>query len=93
MFEGVPLVAGLAGATYAAWRSYVAARSALLPLVREGDPTRTLIEETRPVHARSRVRIAARNVAVSLGWLVVAMYGLFLASAAMALEGRVVTGP
>jgi hypothetical protein len=92
VFEGVPLVAGLAGATYAAWRSYVAARSALLPLVREGDPTRTLIEETQPVYTRSRVRIAVRNVAVSLGWLVVALYGLFLASA-MALQGRVVTGP
>ena len=48
---------------------YVAARSALLPLIREGDPTRTLIDATRPVHSRSRVRIAARNVAVSLAWL------------------------
>ena len=89
MFEGVPLVAGLAAATYAAWRSYVAARSAVAPLIREGDPTRTLIEGTRPVYTRSRVRIAVRNVAVSLGWLVVAMYGLFLASAGMALQGRV----
>ena len=72
---------------YAAWRSYVAARSALLPLIREGDPTRTLIDATRPVHSRSRVRSAARNVAVSLAWLTVAMYGLFLASAGMALQG------
>ena len=76
VFEGVPLVAGLAAATYAAWRSYVAARSALLPLIREGDPTRTLIDATRPVYSRSRVRSAARNVAVSLAWLTVAMYGL-----------------
>jgi hypothetical protein len=87
VFEGVPLVAGLAAATYAAWRSYVAARSALLPLIREGDPTRTLIDATRPVYSRSRVRIAARNVAISLVWLTVAMYGLFLASAGMALQG------
>ena len=93
MFEGVPLVAGLAAATYAAWRSYVAARSAIAPLIREGDPTRTLIEGTRPVYTRSRVRIAVRNVAVSLGWLVVAMYGLFLASAGMALQGRVGAAP
>ena len=70
VFEGVPLVAGLAGATYAAWRSYVAARAALLPLVREGEPTRTLIEATRPVHARTRVRIAARQRGrlASAGW-------------------------
>ena len=93
MFEGVPRVAGLAAATYAARRSYVAARSAIAPLIREGDPTRTLIEGTRPVYTRSRVRIAVRNVAVSLGWLVVAMYGLFLASAGMALQGRVGVDP
>jgi hypothetical protein len=93
VFEGVPLVAGLVAATYAAWRSYVAARSAIAPLVREGEPTRTLIEGTRPVYARSRIRIAVRNVAVALGWLVVAMDGLFLASAGMALQGRVGTTP
>ena len=52
----------------------------MLPLVREGDPTRTLIDATRPLHGRTRVRIAARNVALALGWLVVAMYGLFLAT-------------
>ncbi len=56
----------------------MAARSAVLPLVREGDPTRTLIEATRPVHDRSRVRIAARNVALSLAWMCIAMYGLYL---------------
>jgi hypothetical protein len=81
VIEGVPLVAGLAVAAYGAWRSYAATRSALLPLVREGDPTRTLIESTRPVYSRGRVRTAARNVGLALGWLIVAMYGLFLATA------------
>jgi type IV secretory pathway TrbF-like protein len=80
----VLLLTGLAAATYGAWRSYVAARSALVPLVREGDPTRRLIEATRPVHVRTRVRVVARNVALSLGWMVVAMYGLYLATVGMA---------
>ncbi len=91
VFEGVPLVAGLAAATYAAWRSYVAARSALLPLIRQGDTTRTLIDATRPVYSRTRVRMAVRNLALSLVWLTVAMYGLFLASAGMAMQGIAVT--
>ena len=76
----VLLLTGLAAATYGVWRSYAAARSALVPLVREGDPTRTLIEATRPLRSRTRVRIVARNVALSLGWMVVAMYGLYLAT-------------
>ena len=47
---------------------YVAARvRRSLPLVREGDPTRTLIDATRPVHARTRVRLMARNVVVAIG--------------------------
>jgi hypothetical protein len=81
----VLLLTGLAAAAYGVWRSYVAARSAVLPLVREGDPTRTLIEATRPLHTRSRVRLAARHVALSMGWMVVAMYGLYLATVGMAV--------
>ena len=49
-----------------------------MPLVREGDPTRTLIDASRPVHARTRVRLMARNVVLAIAWLTVAMYGLFL---------------
>ena len=60
-------------------RGYAAARAAL-PLVREGDPTRTLIDASRPVHARTRVRVMARNVALAIGWLTLGMYGLFLAT-------------
>ena len=61
-------------------RGYASARAALLPLVREGEPTRNLIDGTRPLHARSRVRGMARNVVIAVGWLTLAMYGLFLAS-------------
>ena len=61
------------------WRGYAAARAAILRLVGEGDPTRTLVEaSTRPVHGRSRVRVMARHVVMALSWLMVAMYGLFL---------------
>ena len=80
MIGAVLLATGLAAAMYGVWRSYVAARSAVLPLVREGEPTRTLVDATRPLHGRTRVRSAARNIALALGWLVVAMYGLLLAT-------------
>ena len=80
MIGGILLATGLAIAVYGVWRGYVAARSAILPLVREGDPTRSLIDATRPLHSRTRVRTAARNVAIALGWIVVSMYGVFLAT-------------
>ena len=80
MIGGILLATGLAIAAYGVWRSYVAARSAILPLVREGDPTRSLIDATRPLHSRTRFRTAARNVAIALGWIAVSMYGVFLAT-------------
>jgi hypothetical protein len=80
MVGAVLLLTGLVLAGYGGWHGYAAARSAVLPLVREGDPTRSLIEATRPVHARSRVRLVARNVAFAVAWIVIAMYGLLLAT-------------
>ena len=68
-------------AAYGCLRGYAAARGALLPLVREGDPTRSLIDASRPVHARTRVRVMARHVVLAIAWLALAMYGLFLATA------------
>jgi hypothetical protein len=63
------------------WRGYVAARAALLPLTRDaGEPTRGLIEASRPVYERTRVRLVLRNVVLAVLWLMVAMYGLFLAT-------------
>ena len=85
MAEAVLVVCGLIAVAIGSWRGYAAARSALLPLVREGDPTRSLIETTRPLHARTRVRLVARHVVLALGWLCVAMYGLYLVTAG--LEG------
>jgi hypothetical protein len=60
----------------------VNAREALGPVAHDGEPTRTAIEAARPVLQRARVRPFLRRVAASLAWLAVAMYGLFLATAA-----------
>jgi hypothetical protein len=85
MAEAVLVVCGLIAVAIGSWRGYVAARSALLPLAREGDPTRTLVEASQPLHARARVRLAARHIVAALAWLCVAMYGLYLLTAG--LEG------
>lgn len=73
--------------TYAlAWglvRGYLCARAALLPLVSDGEPTRRLIEASKPVYARTRVRTSARSAAYAILWLSVAMYGLFLTTVGM----------
>jgi hypothetical protein len=82
MFQAVLFVSGAVAAIIGTWRGWVVAREALAPLVHEGDATRTLIDAGRPVHARMRVRRFARTVVVALGWLVIAMYGLFLVAVA-----------
>jgi hypothetical protein len=69
------------------WRSYALAREAIAPLADDGDPTRTALEATRPLLSRSRVRTFARRVGCSVGWLVVAMYGLYLLLHGQALLG------
>lgn len=71
---------GLVAFVVAGWRSYSIARQALGPLVHDGEPTRTAIEAARPVQDRFRVRLFVRRVAVSVGWLVLALYGLLLMS-------------
>ncbi len=76
----VLLCSGLFLVAWGSWRGYAAARSALVPLVREGDPTRSLVDSTRPIHARARVRLAVRHVGLALIWLGVAMYGMYLAA-------------
>ncbi len=85
MLALVLIASGLVPLGYGSWRGYAAARSALLPLVREGDETRTLIDATRPVHARSRVRLAARHLLLAVAWISVAMYGLYLLAAGAAV--------
>ncbi len=79
MLALVLIASGLFATVYGSWRGYVAARGALVPLLREGDPTRTLVEAGRPIHARTRVRVAARQVVLAVGWVTVALYGMYLA--------------
>lgn len=74
----VVLACGAIAVLVGTWRSYAVARQAIGPLVHDGDETRGLIEAHRPVVARARVRLFARRLAVSLGWLAVAFYGLYL---------------
>ena len=83
----VLILSGTFAVVWGLWRGYAAARAALLPLVHDGEPTRGLIEASRPVYARTRVRVAARNVAISVAWLGVAMYGLYLLTVGMQALG------
>lgn len=78
MLGSLLVACGLAAAVIGGWRSYAAAREALAPLVHEGDPTRTAIEAARPFPMRPRVRLFLRRLIVSIGWIGVAMYGLYL---------------
>jgi hypothetical protein len=84
MLSAVLLATGLFATAYGCWRGYTAARSALAPLVRDGDPTRTLVESAQPIHARGRVRLAARSATTAVVWLAVAMYGLYLSTVGLA---------
>ena len=77
---------GIVAATIGAWRSYAVARQAIGPIVHEGDPTRTALEAARPILTRPRVRLFLRRVAVSVAWLVVAGYGLYLVVAGLELR-------
>ena len=69
---------GVIAVVIAAARSYAVTREAVSPLVHDGDPTRSAIEATRRMTDRPRFRLFARRLAVAIGWLTVAMYGLFL---------------
>lgn len=77
----IVVVCGLIVLAIGGWRGYTLAREALGPFVHEGEPTRTAIEAVRPVHARFRVRLFVRRVISAVGWIVVALYGVFLAQA------------
>jgi hypothetical protein len=69
---------GLALVGIGTWRGYALARRALEPFAHDGDPTRTAIEALRPLPFRPRVRTFAQRVILAIGWLLVALYGLFL---------------
>lgn len=77
------LVLIASGAFVLGWgvvRGFLMARAAIMPLAGQGEPTRRLVEASRPVYARARVRASIRLATIAAGWLVVAMYGLFLAT-------------
>jgi hypothetical protein len=78
---------GLTAAFVGAWRGYAVAREAIAPLAHTGEPTRTAIEATRPFLARPRVRLFVRRLTISVGWIAIAMYGLFLASVGLDMRG------
>jgi hypothetical protein len=69
---------GIVAVVIGGWRSYAMAREALGPVAHQGDPTRTALEAGRPILERTRVRRFLRRVAISLAWLLVAGYGLYL---------------
>jgi hypothetical protein len=71
---------GLVAFGIGAWRGCAAVRQALAPLVHDGEPTRSAIEAARSVQDRFRVRLFVRRVTGSVGWLIVALYGLYLLS-------------
>ncbi len=77
---GIIVLCGLIVVVIAGWRSYALAREALVPLahVSDTDPTRRAIEAQQPLPMRPRVRRFARCVALSVIWLVVCFYGLYL---------------
>jgi hypothetical protein len=77
---------GMVAVAIGGWRSYAMAREALGPIAHQGDPTRTAIEAGRPILARARVRLFLRRVAISLAWLLVAGYGLYLVVAGLELR-------
>jgi hypothetical protein len=76
------MACGVIAVAIGLWRGYANAREAVGPLVHSGEPTRTAVEAARPVHERSRIRRFARALVISVAWIVVALYGLFLVSAA-----------
>jgi hypothetical protein len=79
------ILCGTIAALTGLYRGFVLAREALAPLAHDGDPTRTAIEATRPFPVRPRFRRFVSRVIGAIGWLAVAMYGLYLISWAAGL--------
>jgi hypothetical protein len=77
---------GIVAVVIGGWRSYAMAREALGPVAHQGDPTRTALEAGRPILERTRVRLFLRRVAISLAWLFVAGYGLYLVAVGQELS-------
>ncbi len=78
---------GLVLAGVGTWSGYRSAREAVAPAAHPGDPTRTAIDAARPPHVRPAARRFARSATIAVGWLVLALYGLFLASTGSVVGG------
>jgi hypothetical protein len=66
---------------------YCEARNAIAPTGRQGNPTCSAIDAAGPLHARIAMRCFARSDAFAVGWLVLALDGLFPAPSG-SLVGR-----
>jgi len=53
--------------------------------IARGDESRWLIEAAQPVHRRPRVRLFARRTLTARGWVLVALYGAYLATVGLEL--------
>ena len=71
-------VCGFILVTIGGWRSYAMVLEAMQPIADDGDPTRMALEASRPAPLRPKVRTLARRIAVSIGWLVLASFGVYL---------------
>ena len=80
------MACGVTALVLGTWRGYAGVRDALGPIVHDGEPTRTQVESSWPIYRRSRVRRFARRVVVSIGWLSIAMYGLFMVTVGAGLS-------
>jgi hypothetical protein len=87
MLALVLVCTGLAAMAAGTWYGYAAARSALVPFVREGDATRALVEAARPVHERTRVRAAARSLVAAVIWISIGLYGMYLLTVGLEVLG------
>jgi hypothetical protein len=68
-------------------RSYLVARTAIAPLIHQGDPTRAAIEALRPLPFRPKFRTVLIRALVSMGWLALSLYGLYLVVRASVVLG------
>jgi hypothetical protein len=81
------MTCGLVLAGTGTWFGYRNAREAIVPAADAGDPTRSAIDAARPLHARVGMRRVVRSVATAIAWLVLALYGFYLAQTGMIVGG------
>jgi len=53
--------------------------------IARGAESRSLVEAAQPVHRRSCVRLFARRTLTALGWILIALYGAYVATVGLEL--------